>query len=133
MPTPKIWQILIYYLIIIIYFFKDDIQKVYPKILDNYKKIIIFLIILTLLPYGLAVIPTNKLEIHFIDVGQGDSMLIITPSKKKILVDGGGSEFGTFDVGKQTLLPYLLNKSIISIDYLLFTHFDSDHCQVYLR
>lgn len=129
MPTPKIWQILIYYLIIIIYFFKDDIQKVYPKILDNYKKIIIFLIILTLLPYGLAVIPTNKLEIHFIDVGQGDSMLIITPSKKKILVDGGGSEFGTFDVGKQTLLPYLLNKSIISIDYLLFTHFDSDHCQ----
>ncbi len=44
-------------------------------------------------------------------------------------MDGGGSEFGTFDVGKQTLLPYLLNKSIISIDYLLFTHFDSDHCQ----
>lgn len=129
MPTPKIWQILIYYLVIIMYFFKDDIQKIYPKILDNYKKIIIFLIILTLLPYGLAIIPTNKLEIHFIDVGQGDSMLIITPSKKKILVDGGGSEFGTFDVGKQTLLPYLLNKSIISIDYLLFTHFDSDHCQ----
>ena len=129
MPTPKIWQILIYYLIIIIYFFKDDIQKIYPKILGNYKKIIIFLIILTLLPYGLAVIPTNKLEIHFIDVGQGDSMLIITPSKKKILVDGGGSEFGTFDVGKQTLLPYLLNKSIVSVDYLLFTHFDSDHCQ----
>lgn len=129
MPTPKIWQILIYYLIIIIYFFKDNIQKIYPKILDNCKKIIIFLIILTLLPYGLAVIPTNKLVIHFIDVGQGDSMLIITPSKKKILVDGGGSEFGTFDVGKQTLLPYLLNKSIISVDYLLFTHFDSDHCQ----
>ena len=129
MPTPKIWQILIYYLVIIIYFFKDDIQKIYPKILDNYKKIIVFLIILTLLPYVLAVIPTNMLEIHFIDVGQGDSMLIITPSKKKILVDGGGSEFGTFDVGKQTLLPYLLNKSIVSIDYLLFTHFDSDHCQ----
>ena len=129
MPTPRIWQILIYYLIIIIYFFKDKIKKIYPKILDNYKKIIIFLIIFTLLPYGLAVIPTNKLEIHFIDVGQGDSILIITPYKKKILIDGGGSEFGTFDVGEQTLLPYLLNKSIMSIDYLLFTHFDSDHCQ----
>ncbi len=129
MPTPKIWQILIYYLAIIIYFFKDDIKKIYPRILDNYKKIIVFLIIITLLPYLLAIIPTSQLKIHFIDVGQGDSMLIITPSKKKILVDGGGSEFGTFDVGEQTLLPYLLNKSIISIDYLIFTHFDSDHCQ----
>lgn len=129
MPTPKIWQIIIYYLIIIIYFFKDDIQKFYPKILNNYKKIIIFLIILTLLPYAIARFPTNSLKVHFIDVGQGDSMLIITPTKKKILIDGGGSEFGSFNVGEQTLLPYLLNKSIMSIDYLLFTHFDSDHCQ----
>ena len=62
-------------------------------------------------------------------MGQGDSMLIVTPSKKKVLIDGGGSEFGSFDVGEQTLLPYLLNKSILSIDYILFTHFDSDHCQ----
>ena len=128
-PTPKIWQVLIYYLIIGIYFFKDDIQKIYPKIQEKYKKIIALLLIITLLPYIFAMFPTDELKIYFIDVGQGDSMLIVTPFKKKILVDGGGSEVGTFDVGEQTLLPYLLNKSIISIDYLLFTHFDSDHCQ----
>ncbi len=128
-PTPKIWQIVVYYLIIIIYFFRDNIQKIYPNISKTYKKIIILLIIIIIVPYIFLLIPTNKLEIHFVDVGQGDCMLIITPSNKKILIDGGGSEFGTFDVGEQTLLPYLLNKSILNLDYLLFTHFDSDHCQ----
>lgn len=64
-----------------------------------------------------------------IDVGQGDSMLIKTPSQKTILIDGGGSETGSFDVGEKTLLPYLLDKGILKIDYMLITHFDSDHCQ----
>lgn len=63
-----------------------------------------------------------------IDVGQGDSMLIQTPKGKNILIDGGGSELGSFDVGEKTLLPYLLDKNIIKIDYMLFSHFDSDHC-----
>ena len=54
----------------------------------------------------------SNITINFIDVGQGDSSLITTQSKKKIIIDGGGSEFATFDVGKQTLLPYFLNKSI---------------------
>ena len=55
---------------------------------------------------------------HFIDVGQGDACLIVTPSNKKILVDGGGSESGSFDVGKNTLVPYLLDRGITKIDYI---------------
>lgn len=73
--------------------------------------------------------PNNKLTIFFIDVGQGDSMLIQTPSHKTILIDGGGSETGSFDVGEKTLIPYLLEKGIMNIDYMIFSHFDSDHCQ----
>ena len=61
--------------------------------------------------------------------GNGDSILIETPSRKKILIDGGGSEIGSFDVGEQTLLPYLLDKGISKIDYIMFSHFDSDHCK----
>ena len=61
-------------------------------------------------------------------MGQGDSTLIITPSNKKILIDGGGSEFSTsFDVGEQILVPYLLDRKINKIDYLVISHFDSDH------
>ena len=60
-----------------------------------------------------------------IDVGQGDSCLIITPYKKSILIDGGGSE--SYNVGKNTLLPYLLDRGIKKIDYAIISHFDTDH------
>ncbi len=45
---------------------------------------------------------------------------------------GGGSEMSSFDVGEKTLLPYLLDKGIMKIDYMIFSHFDSDHCQRFI-
>lgn len=68
----------------------------------------------------------HDLNVHFIDVGQGDSCLIITPEDKKILIDGGGDS--NYDVGKNTLLPYLLDRRVAKIDYIIVSHFDSDHC-----
>ena len=69
----------------------------------------------------------KSLKINLIDVGQGDSSLIITPRNKKILIDGGGSSDKDFDVGKQTVLPYLLNRNINKLDYVIISHFDQDH------
>lgn len=64
-----------------------------------------------------------------VDVGQGDCTLVITPTGKTILVDGGGSsKESDFDVGERIVVPYLLNKGIRQIDYLVFSHFDADHC-----
>ena len=60
-----------------------------------------------------------------IDVGQGDSTLIITPNDKTILIDGGGSS--TYDVGTNTLIPYLLDRKIKKLDYVMISHFDQDH------
>ena len=82
-------------------------------------------------------INTNKIHIYFIDVGQGDGTLIVTPHNKTILVDGGGNKnTEQFDVGKQTLLPYLLDRRVTQIDYLIISHFDTDHsrfCAYYFR
>lgn len=61
--------------------------------------------------------------------GQGDGTLIVTALNKKILIDGGGSEFGDFNVGKSTLLPYLLDRGVRKLDYIILTHFDMDHVQ----
>lgn len=123
-PTPALWQILLYYLTLVLLFF------VKPKRKSKNKKIVLIIIIFLIIsPHILQIFPDNKLTIHFIDVGQGDSMLIQTPSHKTVLVDGGGSETGSFDIGEKTLLPYLLDKGILKIDYMLFSHFDSDHCQ----
>lgn len=69
------------------------------------------------------------MKIYFIDVGQGDSTLIQTPNHKNILIDGGGNRDSSYNVGKSTLLPYILNRQITKIDYIIFSHFDSDHCQ----
>ena len=74
----------------------------------------------------------KDLNIYFIDVGQGDSTLIVTPSNKKILIDSGGADTGNFDVGKSTLLPYLLDRGITVLDYICISHFDSDHCKGFI-
>lgn len=50
----------------------------------------------------------------------GDSTLVITPAGKKILIDGGEPE-------QNILVPYLLARKIRTIDYIIVSHFDSDH------
>lgn len=129
-PTPRIWQIILYYvLLIFIFFHKTHFQDKSNNSI-RYKKVLVMAILFLIIsPYILQMFPNNKLTIFFIDVGQGDSMLIQTPSHKTILIDGGGSETGSFDVGEKTLIPYLLEKGIMNIDYMIFSHFDSDHCQ----
>lgn len=79
--------------------------------------------------YGIIEISNHQaLQIYFVDVGQGDCTLIRTPSNKTLLVDGGGSENGNFNVGEKILLPYLLDRKITNIDYMMISHFDTDHC-----
>ena len=96
------------------------------------KKILIIVILLVIIFNFIFPIFTSKrsnLEINFIDVGQGDSTLIRV-NNKSILVDGGGSSYGeTFDVGEKTLFPYILDRGINKLDYVIISHFDSDHCQ----
>ena len=110
--TPRPWQIALYYLILL------NAKTFSIKCFIKYKKVILIIQILILIfPYFIK-FPTSNVNIYFIDVGQGDSTLIETPSRKTVLIDGGGSEFGTFDVGEKTLLPYLLDKNITKIDYM---------------
>ena len=50
----------------------------------------------------------------------GDCTFIKTPTDKRILVDGGNNEYSV-------LLPYLLDRRVKRVDYILVSHFDSDH------
>ena len=124
--TPSIWFIIIWYATIIILYYKEKAKKFYLKNKKNLK-IAVTCILIIVLTSNLVIKLNKDLKIYFIDVGQGDSCLIITPTNKKILIDGGGSEFGSFDVGEKTLLPYLLDRKIKKLDYVLISHFDSDH------
>lgn len=63
----------------------------------------------------------NQLQVHFIDVGQGDSTLIITPKGKNILIDAGD------EAHFKTVEGYLKNRDIYRLDYVIATHPDADH------
>lgn len=142
--TPNLSTIAIYYIIVfaVTYIFlvskKQVRRKIEKKILTNvdkfkslvfiYKKMLIIICIVILIFLQITKLVPNDLQIHFIDVGQGDSCLILTPSNKTILIDGGGSKDSEeFDVGKSTLLPYLLDRKVSKIDYMMISHFDADH------
>lgn len=118
-------------LIIFFYLFLHLLVKKQNSMILSKKTIAFFTIAIVILNFIYPVITSKRdnLEINFIDVGQGDSTLIRV-SNKTILIDGGGSSYGeTFDVGEQTLFPYLLDRGIKTIDYVIVSHFDSDHCQ----
>ena len=71
----------------------------------------------------------NQLEVHVIDVGQGDSILIRTPKGKAILVDGGGIAYNKsgFDIGERVVAPYLWSLGIRELDLTIISHGDEDH------
>lgn len=139
--TPYIAECVIYYLFILLWIEWGQIKNTLKeKIFDFIEKLkrefLNKRVNLIVVPSSIFVIIFSsificsfpkKLKIYFVDVGQGDCTLIETPTNKHILIDGGGSEFGNFDVGESTLLPYLLDRRITTIDYMLISHFDSDH------
>ncbi len=110
---------------------KKKTKKIYQKIFQekNGKAFIVRtykVILLMIFLIGIYQFPKD-LEIHFLDVGQGDACFIITPNHKTILIDGGGSTSSSFDVGKDTLIPYLLDRGYTKLDYVFISHFDQDH------
>jgi competence protein ComEC len=75
----------------------------------------------------------GELEMTAIDVGQGDSILVVFPDGKRMLVDGGGiPAFGAharaqLDIGEDVVAPYLWERSIRSLDVIALTHAHEDH------
>ena len=68
-------------------------------------------------------------EVHFIDVGQGDAALIITPHRRAVLVDTGGTagDASRFDIGERVVAPYLKHQGVTELDFLILTHGHQDH------
>lgn len=72
----------------------------------------------------------NILEMTAIDVGQGDSILLVTPQGRKLLVDAGGLPFWThsqLDIGEDVVSPYLWWRGISRLDAVVLTHAHADH------
>ncbi|MFZ0663452.1 MAG: ComEC/Rec2 family competence protein [Acidobacteriaceae bacterium] len=73
----------------------------------------------------------GELEVTAIDVGQGDSLLIVTPDGKTLLVDAGGlvgeSPESNFNMGEDVVSPVLWSRGIRRLDAVALTHAHEDH------
>lgn len=66
----------------------------------------------------------GELQVHFMDVGQGDSILILFPDGKDMLIDCGTTRGGSWDDVDEYMDNYVTDGQL---DYLMLTHTDSDH------
>lgn len=81
----------------------------------------------------------NRGTVSFLDVGQGDSILIRTPEGKRLLIDGGGTlsfmkkgdewrlRQDPYEVGEDMLVPLLKRRGVQRLDAVFVTHADTDH------
>lgn len=75
-------------------------------------------------------VESGKLEITAIDVGQGDSLLVVSPEGRTMLIDGGGSigpVRSEFDFGEDVVAPYLWARGLDHLDVVALTHAHGDH------
>ena len=133
MGRPDWWMLFAYLLMFLLFFIKWDKGKNRQKSLP--------LVLLLFTPFLLQAVLTKSSptgEITFIDVGQGDAILIKLPFERgTYLIDAGGSvpfakeawqmKNKEFEVGKNVVIPFLKSKGINSIDKLILTHGDFDH------
>lgn len=111
LPKPSIYLIIIYYAIITL-------------LLINKKYFIPLLT--TIFIHKISINFNSNMEILFLDVSQGDSILLHYPHNKyNILIDTGGNY--NYETSKNIIIPYLKSKGISKIDYLILTHGDYDH------
>lgn len=81
----------------------------------------LFYLLLFLLLLGTRAF-SSPLKIHHIDVGQGDAALIVSPTGVTMLMDAGNDGDGTAKV-----LPYLAAQGITYLNYIVNSHYHSDH------
>jgi beta-lactamase superfamily II metal-dependent hydrolase len=86
-------------------------------------------------PVMRAALMAGKLEVSVLDVGQGDSLFVVSPGGKTLLIDGGGA-FGGYstreealgvDPGEEAVSRYLWSRGFQKLDVVALTHAHQDH------
>jgi competence protein ComEC len=115
--APPLWIVLLFYGVMIWMFTRAISWKwVAPTVAAFF---VVFLGV------GSLRFSPERLRVSFIDVAQGDATLIEFPRGQTMLIDGGAG--GGFNVGRMAVAPYLWERGIRTIDYLVGTHPQMDH------
>lgn len=119
--TPRLWQILAYYVIAILLIKGGKLFK----FKYNFACICVSVVMIIGPTAHNYLFPAGNMEVTFVDVGQGDCALVKTPEGKNILIDSGGNS--GFDVGDSIVVPFLLDKGVTNLDMVILSHAHADH------
>ncbi|RCW45408.1 MULTISPECIES: DNA internalization-related competence protein ComEC/Rec2 [unclassified Halanaerobium] len=126
--TPNLFIVLIYYVVLFClpYIYKKRIIPLKRKQFGRAKIILPLIFIMILISFFVNPDFNKNLEVVFLSVGQGDGIFIKFPDGRNMLVDTGppGADGRN---ANYNIIPFLNYRGIDKIDYLLITHFDSDH------
>jgi competence protein ComEC len=146
-PAPLLWQSLIFCALLAVAIVlshpsrkNKDAARVGHPLLDTEARwprraawVVLFLAALAAVLPRPVDHPRDALLMEAIDVGQGDSLLLITPDGKTLLVDGGGHGGGPhqasqdYDIGEEVVSEVLWSRGIRRLDVVALTHAHSDH------
>ncbi len=149
-PTPPLWWIGAYYATLFAALAAAADRIPAPRTIAGRLSRLLqrrsVLVSASLALYGIALLyayaPTafeRSAVVSFLDVGQGDAILVRTPFGKHMLIDGGGTirfakpgeewkiRSDPFEVGADVVVPLLRKRGVQSIDALFVSHADTDH------
>lgn len=123
---PAVWQIFIYYGILLCvtgFMYKETREKYFKPLLISFVALLLILLI------SIVPVKNSNLEITAFDVGNADCFLIKTPANEYLMIDTAKSGYkGGKSQAEIIVLKYLKDRGIKNLDTVIVTHFDNDHC-----
>ncbi|MEK3981136.1 DNA internalization-related competence protein ComEC/Rec2 [Psychrobacillus sp. FSL K6-2836] len=129
---PQSWMVFLAYISVVLILTSLERKK------NVFLSTLFFLFVIVIIQ--LAPYMDSSTRITFVNVGQGDCILIEMPFRKQvIMIDTGGllrfdqeiwkQTDEPYEIGRQVVLPLLKGKGIHTIDTLILTHADADHME----
>ena len=128
LPSMGVLAAIFYYLLLVLLFLPKEKRDYFILLIQPLRHFIIIVSFFFLVAaFSWQIMRPNEMEVHFIDVGQGDAALVVTPHGHAMLFDTGGTRDDAFDIGARVDLPYLRHYGIHALDYIFLSHAHEDH------
>ena len=135
LPASSVWipslnpgWSLLYYVMLGGFLLTGEQRERLLKELQARKKLLgIPVLVLLVFTVSCQLAKPKELQVHFIDVGQGDAALVITPHGRAFMFDTGGTRDRNFDIGAKVDVPYLLHYGVLQLDGVFLSHAHEDH------
>ncbi len=135
-PGPPLW-------LIVLFFAASSLLAAEMRLKHPLRRAIVSVLFIVFIGCALtmAIYPfgttwtKGSLELTVLDVGQGDSLFVVSPGGKTLLIDGGGAfsgfpgreEHNGIDPGEEAVSPYLWSRGFQKLDVVALTHAHQDH------